>query len=258
MAEKSSLWIGITSKSGDPEWVEKRSTNYVAALARRSVVGIILSPDAPAVLPDGTTYTPDQAGRLGNEILAQLDGLVLSGGGDVDPALFGAPMNGANPKAIHAGRDELELALTRAALARDMPTFGICRGCQVMNVAGGGGMVQHFEGHRSSKEQVTLHDVRLQRGTLIHTIVGADNIPVNTYHHQGVDLETLADGFVASGMADPDSWLVEALESPHHRWALGVQWHPERLHELAQPHHQLWDSFVSACHDYRALQPYSI
>ncbi len=244
---KSALTIGVTTRHGRQEWVEKNTINYLNALAQRGVAAVVLSPDLPAILPDGTTFAPDAEGRLPEEILGRLDGLILSGGGDVHPRYFGQPLNGAEVQSIDLKRDELELTLARQALSADKPIFGICRGCQVLNVAAGGGMVQDLPGHRSPKDHTAMHDVDLRAGTLLQRIVGDSSMRVNTFHHQGVDLPTLAPGLTPAATAQPDPWLLEAFESADHRWVIGVQWHPERLFELSDPHHRLWDDFLRAC-----------
>lgn len=241
-------WIGLTSKHGNSEWVQKNTRNYLAMLRELQATPVLLSPDEPAHLPDGTRFTPDGSGRLPASVLEHLDGLILSGGGDVHPRYFRAELNGANPDSISEARDELELALTRTALERDLPIFGICRGCQVLNVAAGGGMVQDFPNHRSSTENPELHRVSLAPGSRLHQIVGDPVLAVNTYHHQGVDAATLAPGMCAAALADsPDDWLIEAFESTRHRWVIGVQWHPERIFELPAAHRRLWESFLAAC-----------
>ncbi|MEM7533544.1 MAG: gamma-glutamyl-gamma-aminobutyrate hydrolase family protein [Chloroflexota bacterium] len=240
--------IGLTTLHGRPDWVAEKTQNYRNSLEKHGADWVILAADTPTILPDGTTFTPDEKGRLPVEVLDHLDGLVLSGGGDVAPHYFGEEMNGANPKAIDEKRDELELTLSEAAMNKDMPIFAICRGCQVLNVAAGGGMVQHFEGHRSwDKENPNHHGVTLKPNTKIHDILGSEDIMVNTHHHQGLSLGTLADGFVPTGMADPDTWLVESFESDAHTWIIGVQWHPERVATLPEEQGELWMSFVEAC-----------
>lgn len=243
--------IGVTTKRGEPEWVNQHTKDYLAVLAEYDAEGVVLSPNCPTVLPDGSTFAPTNEGRLPAEVLHHLDGLILAGGGDVHPKFFGAEMAGANPKAIDLPRDELELGLSVVALRQDMPIFGICRGCQVLNVAAGGGMVQHFDGHRNTKDNPTAHDVLVEPTSRFYQLVGVERLPSNTYHHQGLDHETLADEFHAVGVADPDTWLVEAFESRNHQWVFGVQWHPERLYELDDAHRRLWIDFVEACRKYK-------
>jgi len=246
------LLIGLTAKHGSREWVEKNTRNYLAMLREMGATPVLISPDEPAVLPDGTSYTPDALGRLPDEVLSHLDGLILSGGGDVHPRYFGAELDGADPDSISEQRDELELHLSRQALAQDLPIFGICRGCQVLNVAAGGGMVQDFPGHRSSTTEPVLHDVVLAPESRLVEIVGSPSLAVNTYHHQGVDAATLAPGMrIAAQATGSDEWLVEAYESTTHRWVVGVQWHPERIFDFALPdgHRRLWESFLAACQE---------
>lgn len=243
-----SLRIGLTTKHGHTEWVEKNTRNYLAMLKELGATPVLLAPDTPAQLPDGSTFHPDALGRLPAAVLDYLDGLILSGGGDVHPRYFGAELAGAEEKSISEARDELELHLSRQALAQDLPIFGICRGCQVLNVAAGGGMVQDFPNHRSDTQNPVLHDVSLLSGSRLAELVGAPSLAVNTYHHQGVDAATLAPGMRIAALASaPDDWLVEAFESPTHRWVVGVQWHPERIFELPDGHRRLWASFIDAC-----------
>ena len=239
--------IGVTTRFGQPERSRKNTKNYFDALARHGATAIALSPDVPTLLPNGTIFEPDGSGRLPDAILDHLDGLVLAGGGDVDPKYFNQPLNGANVDGIDLKRDELELNLARAAVLRDLPTFAICRGCQVLNVAAGGAMIQHFDGHRSPRENPVLHDVRLKPQSRLSRLVGDTCLATNTYHHQGMDRKSMASLFVPVGFAEPDSWLVEAYESDEHRWLIGVQWHPERLFELPEAHARLWVDFVAAC-----------
>jgi len=156
-------------------------------------------------------------------LLARVEGLLLIGGADLDPASYGATAT-ARTEATSPLRDEFELALVRAAFARDLPVLGICRGLQIMNVATGGTLHQHltdagFAEHRplpGSLGEPTLHQVEGERGTLT----------VNSHHHQGVD--RVGEGARVVARSLPDG-LVEALEWPARRHARGVQWHPEAL-----------------------------
>lgn len=242
--------IGITSRHGSAEWIAKNSANYMRVLEENSAQWVILAPDAPALIPGGQEWHPDPNGVFEEGVLDTLDGLILAGGGDVHPRHFGQAVAGADPDSIDPKRDALELALTRGALERGMPVFGICRGCQVLNVAAGGRLVQHLDGHRSSESGTIFHNVRVAGGSRLHSVTGAGEILVNTFHHQGVDGEGVAPGFIASGIAFPDSWLVEAIESRNGQWAVGVQWHPERNFELDAVHNRIWRSFVAAAADW--------
>ncbi len=183
------LWIGITTKHGTESWVQRNAHNYVNRVKDYGAEAIILAPDTPTQLPDGTVFTPDAQGRLPQTILERLDGVIFSGGGDVHPRRFGAELAGAEPQAIDEKRDALEIDLAQAALAKDLPIFGICRGCQVLNVAAGGAMVQHLEGHRTPEGGPTqYHDVVFEPGSKLGAIVGAAALPVNTFHHQGLNV----------------------------------------------------------------------
>lgn len=238
--------IGLTSTHGDQAWLNKNSRNYLNMLANAGVHVVILAPDVPAVMPDGAAYAPDASGRMPEAVLDHLSGLVASGGGDVHPKYFGQELNGAETEHISLERDEMELGLLRAALERDLPIFGICRGAQVLNVAAGGSLRQHLDGHRSPNDQTAYHQVDILLDTGLRRIVGSASISVNTFHHQGISQNNIAPGFVVAGLADPDNWLIEAYESPRHRWVRGVQWHPERIFELEASHQLIWDSFIRA------------
>jgi putative glutamine amidotransferase len=171
----------------------------------------------------------DAAAEHPAEMLDLLDGLVLAGGCDVDPATYGArphPQTGGTwPE-----RDRFELALAHAALERDMPVLGICRGMQMLNVARGGTLQQHLpevvghDGHRHTPGAFSDHEVRLREDSLAARAVGAARTAVKSHHHQSLD--ELGEGVAAAGWADDDE-IVEAIELPGRTYALGVLWHPE-------------------------------
>lgn len=172
-----------------------------------------------------------------DDVVKRADGILLTGGGDVDPARYGAPRHPATQD-VEPGRDELELGLARHALHADMPLLAICRGLQVLNVAGGGTLVQDL----ATEIQTTVpHEVRHEPDAIAHEIAvepgtklsallaeGGEaprSCAVNSRHHQAVD--RLADGFQRSAHA-PDG-TVEAIERPGARFCLAVQWHPENF-----------------------------
>lgn len=164
-------------------------------------------------------------------ILDRVDGLLLIGGSDVDAAAYdAAPHPETDPP--DAVRDGFEFALVRAALDRDIPLLAVCRGMQVLNVACGGRLVQHLPervGHDDHRRQVGSfadadHEVRLAAGSLAARVVGEEIHRVASHHHQAIDV--VGDGLIETGWALRDG-LIEAVESPDHRFALGVQWHPE-------------------------------
>jgi putative glutamine amidotransferase len=192
--------------------------SYVAAVQRAGGLVTMLPPD-PLVAED-----PDQ-------VLAMLDGLILAGGADIDPASYG---HQAHPETVGTvpERDAFEIALTRAAIDRDLPLLGICRGMQLINVACGGTLTQHLPerfGHHEHRRVVgsfdgAEHDVLLGEGSLAATAAGELLHMTKSHHHQGV--ERLGDGLAVSGVSTLDQ-LPEAIELADARFVLGVQWHPE-------------------------------
>ncbi|GAB4556901.1 MAG: gamma-glutamyl-gamma-aminobutyrate hydrolase family protein [Anaerolineae bacterium] len=221
--------IGVTTHTIRPEGVE-RLRWYGESIEMAGGEMRILAPDGP------------------HRTLEGIDALLLSGGGDVHPRYYGQPMDGTEEDSIHLERDEMELHLIREALNRDMPIFAICRGIQVLNVAMGGGLIQHLgEGHRTPKGAYKHHLVRVAVGTRLASMLNhSGEISVNTYHHQGISAEVLAPGLRASAWALPDEWLIEAVESPEHRHVIGVQWHPERHREVPRAHQGLFRSLILA------------
>jgi gamma-glutamyl-gamma-aminobutyrate hydrolase PuuD len=168
-----------------------------------------------------------------DETLEALDGLVFSGGADLDPTLYGAEphpeTNGLRPQ-----RDRAELALMGAALERDMPVLAVCRGLEIMNVLRGGDLVQHLpevvgdERHKQTPGVFADHDVRVAGESRLARVLG-DRAPVKSHHHQGVG--RVGDGLVESAWAEDGT--VEGLEDPQRRFALGVLWHPEEDEDAA-------------------------
>ena len=223
--------IGVTVGHGTQEWIDNYAKNYRAVVTERPAHFVVLSPDCPTVLPNGISVMPNTNGELPDDILDDLDGLILSGGGDVHPSRFGQEMDGAESDRISSERDALELTLTKAAMVRDMPVFGICRGFQVLNVAAGGGLIQHFDGHRSPEDHTLFHNVLLSEDSLMHKATRPARL-LSTLSTIKGEHRTSSGWSGRHGIAQPDSWLVEAIESPTHTWVVGVQWHPERTFEL--------------------------
>jgi len=224
--------IGITAKNTEKDYFDGWVRNYWWAVTWAGGQPIVLTPET-ATLPPA-------------EQVAALDGLVLSGGGDVHPKHYGETIDGTEREHIHGARDTLELNLARAALAADLPTLGVCRGFQVLNVAAGGSLVQHVDGHRSPPNSVTYHDVDVVPDTLLARVLGVDGLfRTNSYHHQAVTIERLAPSLRATASTTASPALLEAIESPAHRWLLAVQWHPERFYELDERHRRLFSAFVA-------------
>jgi putative glutamine amidotransferase len=210
--------IGICAAVEEAAWGPWRAVcnlsprSYSLTLQAAGGLALLLPPD-------------DAAAEQPAELLDRLDGLMLAGGADVDPVAYGArPHPETGP--TWPERDRFELALTHAALDRDMPVLGVCRGMQMLNVALGGTLVQHLPDvprHRHTLGAYSDHEVRLAEGSLAARAVEGERIRVRSHHHQGV--EELGDGLVAVGWAEDE--VVEAIEQPRKRFALGVLWHPE-------------------------------
>ncbi len=145
--------IGVTTRTNDKSYLDRWARNYYWAILWAGGDPILLTPETALLPPD--------------EQIAQLDGLFLTGGGDVHPRYFNQPVDGAEPEEIHDARDELELPLIHAALAADLPILGVCRGIQVLNVAAGGGLLQHVDGHRSPADRAKYHEVDVVPGSLL-------------------------------------------------------------------------------------------
>jgi gamma-glutamyl-gamma-aminobutyrate hydrolase PuuD len=181
------------------------------------------------------------------ETLGALDGVVFSGGADVDPARYGAE---AHPETDEPQmrRDAGEMALLQAALERDIPTLAICRGVQLMNVARGGDLVQHLpetlgsNDHKQVPGEFVMHPVEIKEGSRLGSIVGASS-DVTSHHHQG--LGRVGEGLVETAWAADGT--LEAVEDPSLRFAVGVQWHPEAGQDAA-----LFEALVAQARAYRA------
>lgn len=184
-------------------------------------------------------------------VLAAFDGLLLAGGGDIDPLRYGAERH-PEVYGVDPARDAAELALVRAALALAVPTFAICRGMQVLNVALGGTLHQHLPdlqgmdlhgqpGHDLS----VVHDVKVTEGTLLAQAVGRPVLRCISHHHQAVD--RLGAGLTA--VAASGDGLVEALEleDPGDSWVLAVQWHPEMTAAEDRSQQALFSALANAC-----------
>ena len=173
------------------------------------------------------------------------DGLLLPGGGDMDPKFYGQARIPAcgEPNLL---RDAAEPLLLRAFLAADKPVLGICRGIQVMNAVLGGDLYQDikpFEHLPHNGHWAKVHTVTVRRGTLLSHILGQDTVLVNSQHHQAVD--RVAPGFTLAALSEDG--IVEAIEKPDARFCLGVQWHPEWLSDADPAMQGLFDAFVNAC-----------
>lgn len=192
---------------------------------------------------------PPTASRDDDAVLDRLDGVVLAGGSDLDPQLYGEEPH-PETTGLRPERDAAELPLLRSALDRDLPVLGVCRGMQLMSVLAGGSLVQHLpeavghDRHRPAPGVYGLHDVRLAPGSRAHAILG-DTVTVPSYHHQGL---ASAGSLSITGWADDDT--PEVVEDPERRFALGVLWHPE-----ADDDPRLFQALVAAAKERQAVAP---
>jgi putative glutamine amidotransferase len=234
--------VGITCSSSEASPGENArqylNTAYVMAVLNAGGVPLII----PNVVDE----------ELVECYLGSIDGLMLSGGVDVDPKYFGEkhhPQLGT----VDASRDSTELALLKRALERDMPIFGICRGIQTLNVALGGTLYQHIPDqapssihHQQSDIEVARnqfsHSIRIEGGSRLKSIVGKDEMLTNSFHHQA--LKSVAPGLVVTAYA-PDG-VIEAVEAPDRKYLVAVQFHPEETAPHDVYSHRLFEAFVQA------------
>jgi gamma-glutamyl-gamma-aminobutyrate hydrolase PuuD len=228
--------VGITTYLTPAAW---GAWELEAALVPASYVSsVVRAGGAPLLVPPGASY---------EETLDSVDGLIFSGGSDLDPELYGEPAHAETNGWVRA-RDDFELGLMQAALARDMPLLAICRGSQVLNVALGGDLEQHVPDrvhtnvHKETPGVFADHDVAVLPETRLSSILG-DRADVKSHHHQGYG--ELGKGLREAARA-PDG-TVEALEDPTRRFTLGVLWHPEEGKDLA-----LFEALVQEAAEYRA------
>lgn len=209
------------------------------ALERAYIAAIVNAGAVPFVIP---VLDPADA----EAATSCLDGLLLTGGGDVDPAWY-CRMPSPHLHEVDVWRDAWEFALIEAAVVRGIPMLGICRGCQILNVAFGGTLVQHLpevttlrhcDRQRAGK---AVHSVAVEGGSLLRQIVGGDGLGVNSLHHQAV--ADVGKGLAVVGRAEDGT--VEAVEGTGDIRAVGVQWHPELLtHESG--HAELFQWLVTS------------
>jgi putative glutamine amidotransferase len=229
--------IGITSYAQPAKWAAWElpaalvPLMYVDAVARAGGRALLVPPDDEAI----------------DETLDVLDGIVFSGGADVDPAHYGAD-RGPETDEPHTHRDRGEMALLSAALERDLPTLAICRGFQLLNVVRGGDLIQHLpdavgdEKHREVRGVFSEHPVEVKGGTRLGEILGERPPAVKSSHHQGVG--AVGEGLVETAWAEDGT--LEGLEDPAKRFAVGVLWHPE-----AADDQRLFDALVAEAQRYR-------
>lgn len=229
--------VGITSYAEQARWGQ---WDLPAALIPLAYVSAVEKAGGrPLLVP------PSEEGV--EETLDALDGLILSGGGDLDPAVYDAEPHPAT-SGVRSERDRAELALLEAALARDMPVLAVCRGSQVLNVSRGGDLVQHLpevvgdEKHKETPGAFSEHGVEVNAESRLAALVG-ERTSVKSSHHQGFG--RIGDGLVVTARAEDGT--IEGVEDPSHRFALGVLWHPEEGEDAA-----LFRALVEEARAYRA------
>ncbi|HYR29702.1 MAG TPA: gamma-glutamyl-gamma-aminobutyrate hydrolase family protein [Thermoanaerobaculia bacterium] len=231
--------IGIGSDVQSPEGHRERSfayLTYVESLRQAGAIPVIIPPQ------------PENA----VELIAELDGLVLAGGEDCDPAAYGEERHPTVETTMDPRRQSNDLSLAKAARQRGIPTLGICLGMQVMNVAAGGTLVQDIDSairteiqHASIPEDRGRHDVIVEKETRLGGILRELEFNVNSSHHQAVG--KLGDGLRVTAHA-PDG-VVEGLEDPRHPFYVGVQWHPEDMKGEGSAE-TLFGAFIEAAREY--------
>ena len=233
--------IGITSSE------ENTNDPLEFTLPKAYVQAIENAGGLPIILPiiDGDK-------ELIYEMVEHIDGLLLTGGVDVDPLLFG---NEPHPDLgrIDPYRDFFEMHLAEAALKKELPILGICRGCQLLNVAAGGTIVQDIPAEYGKDKVIkhaqvaprwyATHTVQFNTGSRLAQIFGSEELVINSYHHQSV--KEPAAGFQATAFAKDG--IIEGIEKDNHRFTIGVQWHPEQMFQRNPVFTKLFKSFVDAC-----------
>jgi putative glutamine amidotransferase len=234
--------IGITAS------IDHRSAAFgeTYSLTRKYAEGVLQAGGVPLIVPH----------NLGEDslrvVLDRLDGVLLSGGGDIDPVLFGEAAHPATCE-IEPDRDRVELTLARWVVERDMPFLAICRGIQVLNVALGGSLVQdipsqvpdalqHSFDRKTTPRDYVAHPVKIDPSSQLARVMQLEVAQTNSWHHQSI--KQVADGLQVTALA-PDG-VIEAVEVPKRRYAIGVQWHPEWMFEIWAEHRRLFEGLVQA------------
>ncbi len=218
------MLVGITVKENDKDfYITKKIPELVIQRGKH-----------PILLPgyDDDSYIRDMSEKI--------SGLILAGGGDVDPALYGETDKGS--RGISRTRDIFEIKLIRKMYELEKPVMAICRGLQVMNVAFGGTLLQHIEGHyQKEARDVFTHEVFIREGTRLYEIIGKDRIEVNSFHHQAI--KEVAPLFIVSAVSKDG--IIEGMEHSKHPFMIGVQFHPEYMHQR-EPFNRLFDAFIES------------
>ena len=221
--------IGIT-----PQYEIERERAWI----RSSYTGAVIRAGGIPVILD--QYQDNETIKA---LLPRLDGVLFTGGVDINPKLYGEEIDEKCGEIADA-RDDFEVRLMEVVEQYEIPVFGICRGIQSLNVLCGGSLHQHRDNHQGVR-----HDVAITEGTRLHSIIGKTKINSNSFHHQCV--KAIAPGLIITAQADDG--IVEAIERPGERFFVGVQWHPELLSANEEDHHALFCAFIRAAQEYRMM-----
>jgi putative glutamine amidotransferase len=231
---------GDAARAGQGRPVNVQNSSYIQA--------VVDAGGAPFLIP-----LEAGAGVL-RLLFRQADGILLAGGGDIDPRLYGEPAHPSLAE-VQPARDALEITLAGWALDENKPLLGICRGIQVMNVAAGGSLYQdiaaqcpaarrhHYFSDDGYRRDYLAHPVSILPGSRLEAALGADSLAVNSLHHQA--LKEVPAPYHVVGRADDG--VIEGIEAPGHPFAVGVQWHPEELVAGQPAARRLFQAFVRAC-----------
>ncbi len=218
------MFVGITIKENEKDfYITKKLPELVI---RRGA--------SPLMLPG---YNNE---KYIKELSSILSGLILSGGGDVEPSLYGK--ENTHSKGINKERDLFEIKLIKALYLSKKPILAICRGMQILNVAFGGTLIQHIDGHyQKEKPNIPTHSVFIKKGTKLYEIIKETSLKVNSFHHQCVD--KIPPLFNVSAVSDDG--IIEGMEHVHHPFLIGIQFHAEYMHDKA-PFNRLFDAFIES------------
>jgi len=222
--------IGITTYARDEENNFYLSAQYVSAIRRAGGLPMLIPPGEKAI----------------DNIVEAIDGLLFSGGGDIDPSLYGGTQH-EELYHVDKERDSSEMILCKRALRAKVPIFGICRGAQLINVVEGGSLYEHLPdvvgdsiSHRDCDKEHVMHHIQVSKNSMLASIIEDSEFSVASKHHQAI--RTLAPTLTA--VAHAEDGIIEAIEMPEHNFLLAVQWHPELTAETEPNQQILFDTFV--------------
>ncbi len=236
--------VGISLKIGG-------SLQHWHLIADDYIKAVELAGGIPILIPLYDNY------EYAKEISCVVDGIIFSGGNDIDPQHYGERFT-KKVGAIVPERDKQEIELAKDIMANSkMPVLGICRGMQILNVAAGGSLYQDLGSINVSEHFVAtspkyhvVHDIKLRKNSRINMILKEDTLNVNSYHHQAI--KDVSNMFEVA--ATTDEGVIEAIETKEDRFVMGVQWHPEMLVTRHKEHLEIFESFINACAEFKSVR----